>query len=104
MEQVLYYFIILLSIWLVKKKPLPKPQKLFYSSCLISQYTQYARAADLESTAYLPTGYRIPVVYPPKTIMWLMEVRDVDGKRWLKVSANTTAGYECVGWIKASLL
>jgi hypothetical protein len=104
MWSIAWHAIILLSIWLVNKKPPPKPQKPLASSCLISQYAQYARAADLQSTAYLPTGYRYPVVYPPNTIMWLMEVRYRDGERWLKVSANTTAGYECVGWIKASLL
>jgi hypothetical protein len=104
MEQFFWYFIILLSIWLVNKKPPLKPYKPEYSTCLISLYKQYARREDLKSTAYLPTGFRIPVVYPPNTIMWLIDVKEVDRERWLKVTGKTTAGYECVGWINANLL
>jgi hypothetical protein len=36
--------------------------------------------------------------------MWLMEIRDEYGERWLKVSAITTAGYDNVSRIRAKLI
>jgi hypothetical protein len=67
-------------------------------------YEQLARASDLKSVAYLPTGYQIPVIFPPHTILYLMEVRNEKGEIWLKVCGMTTAGYEYIGWIKRSNL
>jgi hypothetical protein len=67
-------------------------------------YQQFARASDLESIAYLPTGFKDPVIFPPHTIMYLMEVKEKDRKIWLKVCAKTTRGYEYIGWIRQNNL
>jgi len=64
----------------------------------------FARSSNLETDAFLPTGYRDPVNFPPHTILYLMEVQDVKGELWLKVCCMTTAGYEYVGWIRRNNL
>jgi hypothetical protein len=99
MFQIFWYIIICLSIWFLYKKPPvpPKQEDQFYSRCLISAYEQLGRAANFESLAYMPTGFRVPVIFPPHTIMWLMEVREVDGETWLKVCKENGYG---IGWIR----
>ena len=103
MFQIFWYIIICLSIWFLNKKPLvpPKQEDRFCSSCVISAYPQFGRTSDLESIAYMPTGFRVPVIFPPHTIMYLMEVRKVDGETWLKVCKETEYG---IGWIRQSNL
>ena len=99
MFQILWYIIICLSIWFLNRKPPipPKQEDRFCSRCVISAYEQLARASDLESLAYMPTGFRVPVIFPPNTIMYLMEVREMDGEIWLKVCEEK--GYR-IGWIR----
>ncbi len=96
-----WYIIICLSIWFLIKKPpsLPKQENQFYSRCVISAYEHLCRASDLELIAYMPTGFRVPVIFPPNTVMFLMEVREVDGETWLKVCGETPSGYG-IGWIR----
>jgi len=107
MWQIIWYLIICLSIFFVSKKPSSPPKQAedrFYTKCVFSTYMLFARASDLKSDAFLPTGYRDPVIIPPHTILYLMEVRNEKGEIWLKVCGLTTAGYEYIGWIKRSNL
>ena len=97
----MWYLLILASICLLLNKP--KEQRglpdRFFTTCVRSEYQHIAYTEDLE-TAYLPTGHRKPVIYPPGVVMYVMAVKEIEGEVFLKVSAQTTAGYECVGWIK----
>lgn len=101
MLQIIWYIIIGLSIWFLNRKPPvpPKQEDPFCSRCVVSAYEQLGRAADFESLAYMPTGFRVPVIFPPHTIMWLIKVREVDGEIWLKVCGETPSGYG-IGWIR----
>ena len=103
MIQIFWYIIICFSIWFLNRKPQStlKQEERLWSRCLISKYQQLGRAADLESVAYMPTGFKVPVIFPPHTIMYLMEVREVDGEIWLKVCKEKGYG---IGWIPKSNL
>jgi len=107
MDGVFWYILICFCICFVFKKPSSPPKQAeerFCTKCVISVYRQIARAYDLESDAYLPTGYKMQVIFPAHTILYLMEVRNEEKEVWLKVCGMTTAGYEYVGWIKRSTL
>lgn len=107
MYQIFWYFIIYLCICFVSRKPSSPPKQAeewFHTKCVISVYMQIARACDLETDAYLPTGFKKQVIYPPHTILYLMAVCDEKGELWLKVCGMTTAGYEYVGWIRRNNL
>ena len=103
MYQLFWYIIICLSLWFLNRKPPvpPKQEDRFCSRCVISTYEQLGRAADFKSLAYMPTGFRVPVIFPPNTVMLLMEVREVDGENWLKVCKEKEYG---IGWIRQSNL
>ena len=99
----MWYLLILASLCLLIINPKHPPQSAkedrFLSKCVFSAYKQFARTVELE-IAFLPTGFRLPVIFPPNVVMYVMDEKVIKGEVWLKVSAQTTAGYECVGWIR----